>query len=71
MIPKNSVIKCKDDDTLYRVIESNGDRLVISPIEWDYEIIPQETIRVSDVETVILDSGMFQLAQNKMKGRIP
>ena len=53
MTPKNAVIKCKNDDTLYRVVESNGDRLVISPIEWDYEIIPQETIKESDVKSVL------------------
>lgn len=53
MIPKNAVIKCKNDDTLYKVIESNGDRLVISPIQWDYEIVPQETIHKTDVESVL------------------
>ena len=67
MIPKNSIVKLYNDNLLYRVIESNGDRLIVQPMQWDYEIIPQETIKESDVETVILDSGIFQLARNRMR----
>lgn len=68
MIPKNSVVKLHNEDILYKVIESNGDRLIVSPLQWNYDICPQETIKESDVETVVLDSGIFQHAQDKMKG---
>lgn len=39
------VPKFRDGDTFtYRVVEDNGDRLIISPTEWPYRIVPQECV---------------------------
>lgn len=48
-----------EPDQIYKVIESNGDRLIVSPTKWNYEIIPQETIHVSDIEYILRDGRVY------------
>jgi len=54
---KNALVKIKPewdgDETIFRVVEDNIDRLFISPIEWIWGgIVPTELVTLEMIELV-------------------
>lgn len=39
-------------DELFRVVEWNGDRGFVSPIKWDWPIVPQELVHLEHIREV-------------------